>query len=200
MRWGYASRALFRKMPFSAPRPCTGASWAFAVAGAVRGALVRFLGPSVHVPELSVQQLLDCVGTNQTCQGGYPQSALNYLASLDSPPLASASSYPYTGRKDTCNIPAKVRRKSKAGTGKGPAGGLPPRALVNLRYTPGVTRGSDRGAPQIPQALPGQEKISCPCLRSSLGLSPAAPEQGPCARWRGRGRRQACGACEGGGL
>lgn len=64
------------------------------------------VGGFPKTPSLSTQQLLDCVGPNDFCGGGYPPDALEYLANPAVPGLLEEADYNYTavkGRKCRLN-------------------------------------------------------------------------------------------------
>lgn len=79
----------------------------FSVLNSVRGALVSLGGLKTEPPRLSPQQLLDCVGPDNSCLGGYPQDALEYLALPSNPGLVLQAQYNYTAEKGTCQVPAQ---------------------------------------------------------------------------------------------
>ena len=64
-----------------------------------------------NLVSLSEQQLVDCDTSNNACDGGFMNSAYDYIRDNDG--VASTSSYPYasgsSGDKGTCQ--SKVRRQ-----------------------------------------------------------------------------------------
>nr|XP_018910149.1 PREDICTED: cathepsin K-like [Bemisia tabaci] len=76
-------------------RKC-GACWAFAVLGAVEILLPRVQG---YITSLSKQALIDCVVTNDGCNGGDMRDAIVYMIKIGVP---SAVSYPYMARNGRC--------------------------------------------------------------------------------------------------
>jgi cathepsin L len=76
-----------------------GSCWAFSTTGVLEG-YMKAKGGSL--PNLSEQQLVDCAGSsgNHGCNGGWPSSALKWIAGNKG--SCSESSYPYTGRDGSC--------------------------------------------------------------------------------------------------
>lgn len=78
-----------------------GSCWAITTSGALEGAFARFNGFSV---QLSPQQLVDCSTRDFGCEGGWFDTALNYVAQLPTGWLNPETAYPYRGVKETCKI------------------------------------------------------------------------------------------------
>lgn len=107
---GALPRVCFHSHPWPSFRAwCTaGACWVFSVLNSVRGALIALTGLTVEPPRLSPQQILDCTGPSDTCDGGYPQDVLEYLADPSFPGLVLETEYNYTAVQGTCRFPAQV--------------------------------------------------------------------------------------------
>jgi len=74
-----------------------GSCWAFSTTGTVEG-WAKTHGHALT--SLSEQQLVDCSKSgNQGCNGGWPHTAIDYLATAGS---CAESAYAYTGRDGTC--------------------------------------------------------------------------------------------------
>ncbi|XP_041962384.1 cathepsin K-like isoform X1 [Alosa sapidissima] len=73
-----------------------GSCWAFSAAGALEGQLKK---KGKNLVDLSPQNLVDCVGKNQGCCGGYMTNAFNYVRNNG---LASDNAYPYTNMAGKC--------------------------------------------------------------------------------------------------
>ncbi|CAI5929814.1 unnamed protein product [Closterium sp. NIES-64] len=82
-----------------------GACWAYAAARAVQGAYAKLKETDDDVfpggMSLSVQQLVDCTGAAASCQGGYPEAALQYAAKIG---LQDEAGYSYTGASGKCSV------------------------------------------------------------------------------------------------
>ncbi|XP_030465510.2 macrodontain-1-like [Syzygium oleosum] len=85
--------------PIKLQGPC-GSSWAFSVVATVE-AITKI--KSGMLPNLSVQQLLDCAtnGGNWGCHGGLMDNGFKYI--IENEGISSTSNYPYTGVDGTCD-------------------------------------------------------------------------------------------------
>jgi C1A family cysteine protease len=96
-----------------------GSCWAFSATGTMEG-FTKVKGGSL--PNLSEQQLVDCAGSagNHGCSGGWPSSAIKWVASNGG--SCAQQAYPYTGRDGTCKKGcAPVAKVSGARSGAGEA-------------------------------------------------------------------------------
>ncbi|XP_076136159.1 cathepsin K-like [Alosa pseudoharengus] len=73
-----------------------GSCWAFSAAGALEGQL-KMKGKDLV--DLSPQNLVDCVGQDTGCNGGWMVYAFDYARRNG---IASEKAYPYTGRDERC--------------------------------------------------------------------------------------------------
>ncbi|BAM41298.1 cysteine protease precursor TacP [Theileria orientalis strain Shintoku] len=76
-----------------------GGCWAFATVGSVES---FYLTHKDVVYSLSEQELLDCDPNSFGCNGGFPESALNYVRRYG---LASANDLPFVGHDKKCSVP-----------------------------------------------------------------------------------------------
>jgi len=83
-----------------------GSCWAFSTTGSVEGAMFLSTG---KLQTFSEQQLVDCSKSNAGCNGGWMDTAFQYI---ESNPLMLEADYPYTARDGKCQY-----NKSK-GVGK----------------------------------------------------------------------------------
>jgi C1A family cysteine protease len=84
-----------------------GSCWAFAVVGMTEATHAI---ASKSVLDLSEQELLDCVGDDSTCAGGFINQAASYVAAGG---VAAEGDYPYTKRRGTCNKATAARSAAK---------------------------------------------------------------------------------------
>jgi len=75
-----------------------GSCWAFSATGAVEGA--EYIKTGV-LQAFSEQQLVDCSTENSGCDGGLMDAAFKYI---ETNPLETEDSYPYTGQDGTCSV------------------------------------------------------------------------------------------------
>jgi len=73
-----------------------GSCWAFSTTGSVEGAMFLSTG---KLQSFSEQQLVDCSKSNSGCNGGWMDTAFQYI---ETNPLMLESDYPYTARDGTC--------------------------------------------------------------------------------------------------
>ena len=73
-----------------------GSCWAFAAAGTTEAMVNLFFNQMLHL-NLSEQELLSC--TSGTCSGGYPSTALNYIAANG---IVDEKTFPYANSKVGC--------------------------------------------------------------------------------------------------
>merc|ERR1712012_1010659 len=71
-----------------------GSCWAFSAVATMEGAWFKKSGELVS---LSEQQLVDCDHEDSACNGGLPETGINYVISAGG--LDTEASYPYAGRK-----------------------------------------------------------------------------------------------------
>eukprot|EP00850_Spirogloea_muscicola_P022183 SM000281S10751 [mRNA] locus=s281:42191:53518:- [translate_table: standard] len=83
--------------------------WAFSATAAVSSLVAIATGV---LPDLSEQQLLDCTVNKAGCTGGWPASAIDYIAKNS---IATEDQYPYDGRNETCLLPtgAGIRQTAR---------------------------------------------------------------------------------------
>merc|ERR1712029_666146 len=74
-----------------------GSCWAFSAVATMEGAWFKKSGELVS---LSEQQLVDCYKEDSACNGGLPETGINYVISAGG--IDTEESYPYKGRKHTC--------------------------------------------------------------------------------------------------
>ncbi|CAJ0944927.1 unnamed protein product, partial [Mesorhabditis belari] len=79
-----------------------GSCYAFAAINAIE-VQWNWLGHSLS--QFSEQQIIDCSGTNNGCNGGWPEKVFNYSIYYGNAPRAS---YPYKGVKGTCYNTART--------------------------------------------------------------------------------------------
>jgi len=77
-----------------------GSCWAFSATGSMESAV--FLGTGT-LPELSEQQLVDCVTADAGCNGGWMDDAFAYVIANGG--ITSEALYPYTAVTGTCKSP-----------------------------------------------------------------------------------------------
>eukprot|EP00850_Spirogloea_muscicola_P023531 SM000364S13666 [mRNA] locus=s364:25209:37138:- [translate_table: standard] len=82
--------------------------WAFSATAAVSSLVAIATGV---LPDLSEQQLLDCTVNKAGCTGGWPASAIDYIANNS---IATEDQYPYDGRNETCLLPTGAGIKQTA--------------------------------------------------------------------------------------
>ncbi|KAG6411477.1 hypothetical protein SASPL_129560 [Salvia splendens] len=77
-----------------------GSCWAFSAVAATEG--INQISTSKLI-SLSEQEIVDCDRTSQDqgCSGGYMEDAFSFI--IKNKGIAAESTYPYTGRDDTCN-------------------------------------------------------------------------------------------------
>jgi cathepsin F len=90
--------------------------WAFSAAGSIEGQLSIRRRQSISI---SPQQMVDCDGGNNGCNGGMMGPAFNYLQRTGG--AMSWNSYPYTGRRGGCrfnrnNVVTRISGWSSAGS------------------------------------------------------------------------------------
>lgn len=85
-----------------------GSCWSFSTTGAIEGVNALVTGDLIS---LSEQELVSCDSTNEGCDGGYMDSAFEWIISNGG--IDTESDYPYTGLDGTCNI---SKEKTKAVT------------------------------------------------------------------------------------
>ena len=73
-----------------------GSCWAFSTTGSVEGAMFLSTGT---LQSYSEQQLVDCSKSNAGCNGGWMDTAFQYI---EINPLMLEADYPYTARDGTC--------------------------------------------------------------------------------------------------
>ncbi|XP_040269747.1 zingipain-2-like [Bufo bufo] len=73
-----------------------GSCWAFATVGVFE---THYCLKAKKLVEFSEQQLVDCDGDNDGCCGGFPDTAMAYVASHG---MMSAEDYEYSGKKSNC--------------------------------------------------------------------------------------------------
>nr|AAK28439.1 cysteine protease 3 precursor [Clonorchis sinensis] len=82
-----------------------GSCWAFSAVGNIEGQWFR---KTDNLLQLSEQQLLDCDGVDEGCNGGTPQQAFRQILGMGG--LQLDSDYPYEGREGQCRmVPSKVK-------------------------------------------------------------------------------------------
>uniref|UniRef100_F7DWC9 Cathepsin K n=1 Tax=Ornithorhynchus anatinus TaxID=9258 RepID=F7DWC9_ORNAN len=74
-----------------------GSCWAFSSVGALEGQLKKKTG---RLLDLSPQNLVDCVASNDGCGGGYMTNAFQYVH--DNRGIDSEDAYPYVGQDEPC--------------------------------------------------------------------------------------------------
>lgn len=84
-----------------------GSCWTFSAAGAMEGAIFKKTG---KLPNLSEQNLVDCVTASGGCNGGWMTDAYDYV--IKTTGMANDTSYPYLAKQQTCAYTAA----KKAGT------------------------------------------------------------------------------------
>jgi C1A family cysteine protease len=77
-----------------------GSCWAFSATGSMEGATQIATGT---LPELSEQQLVDCVTADAGCNGGWMDDAFAYV--IANKGITSEALYPYTAVTGTCKSP-----------------------------------------------------------------------------------------------
>ncbi|UKK01362.1 cysteine protease precursor TacP [Theileria orientalis] len=82
-----------------------GGCWSFATVGSVES---FFLTHKDVKYNLSEQELLDCDPNSFGCNGGFPESALNYVKRYG---LASADDLPFVGHDKKCSVPSVKKVK-----------------------------------------------------------------------------------------
>lgn len=78
-----------------------GSCWAITVVGALESRAAWYRGETI---ELSPQELVDCSLKDYGCEGGWFDSAFQYIAEKQNKWLAPERSYPYTGRRQQCRL------------------------------------------------------------------------------------------------
>lgn len=78
-----------------------GSCWAITVAGALESRDAWYRGEST---ELSTQELVDCSSKDFGCEGGWFDTAFQYIADKTNKWLMPDRIYPYTGRKQQCRL------------------------------------------------------------------------------------------------
>ncbi|KAL2084370.1 hypothetical protein ACEWY4_019888 [Coilia grayii] len=84
-----------------------GSCWAFSAVGALEGQLKK---KGKKLIDLSPQNLVDCVGQDTGCQGGYMIYAFDYVHRTGG--IAFEKAYPYTGRNERCVYQGNMRALS----------------------------------------------------------------------------------------
>ncbi|XP_012673534.3 cathepsin K-like [Clupea harengus] len=83
-----------------------GSCWAFSAAGALEGQLSK---KEKDLVDLSPQNLVDCVGQDMGCNGGYMTYAFDYVRRNG---IAAEKAYPYTGMDERCHYNSSMNRAS----------------------------------------------------------------------------------------
>ncbi|XP_065222098.1 uncharacterized protein LOC135846757 [Planococcus citri] len=87
-----------------------GSCWAFGTIGAIES---HFAIATGKLQDLSPQNLLDCTGGINSCNGGYMNQAYDYV--IRNKGVATEKSYPYRGRKGHCQYNSNSRGASIKG-------------------------------------------------------------------------------------
>lgn len=95
-----------------------GSCWAFSSTGSLEGQVFRKTGT---LPSLSEQNLVDCVKTNQGCNGGWMDNSFKYIR--DNKGIDSETGYPYYARElGYCYYNAQYNTATDTGFTDLPAG------------------------------------------------------------------------------
>ncbi|KAH8370498.1 hypothetical protein KR093_003683 [Drosophila rubida] len=88
-----------------------GSCWAFAAIGTLEG---QHFIKNQQLVSLSEQNLVDCSKNNGGCNGGWPETALNYIK--DNGGVDTEDSYPYEAKDGECRFKAEHIGAQVAGT------------------------------------------------------------------------------------
>lgn len=80
-----------------------GACWAHSVIETIESMVAIQYNMTAPVRSLSVQQMIDCAGTNHGCAGGDTCNLLQWLV-LNDVPIAGERQYPLTGSQRPCSV------------------------------------------------------------------------------------------------
>lgn len=87
-----------------------GSCWAITVAGALESRVAWYRGENI---ELSPQELVDCSLKDYGCEGGWFDSAFQYIAEKPNKWLVPEKSYMYTGRRQQCRLSNPLAEESE---------------------------------------------------------------------------------------
>jgi len=87
-----------------------GSCWAFSTTGALES---LYFIQSGKLLSFSEQQIVDCDSQNEGCNGGFPETALEYTAQAG---IEVEEDYPYTAKDGTCNHDESKAIKVNSGT------------------------------------------------------------------------------------